>query len=65
MTFTAYLTIWQIRSMILRGTCIAHPYEKTENKQAKAYGLAVLCKVRQGCSPCSQPCLTNRPTDTR
>ena len=51
--------------MILRGTWIAHPYENTENKQAKAFGLAVLCKVRQGCSPCSQPCLRNSPTDTR
>ena len=65
MSYTTYLTIWQIRSMILRVTCIAHPYEKTENKQAKAYGLAVLCKVRQGCSPCSQPCLTNRLTALR
>ena len=65
MTYTTDLTIRQIRSMILRGTCIAHPHENTENKQAKAFGLAVLCKVRQGSSPCSQPCLRNSPTDTR
>lgn len=51
MTYTTDLTIWKIRSMILRGTCIAHPYENTENKQAKAFGLAVSGKVRQGSSP--------------